>query len=81
MIIAAQIVDSLVNLLTSTPKPEDVLAYKVPPHLQERVSLLLEKNREGSLSISEKEELDQFVFIEHVFRMAKTRARMQLNAS
>jgi hypothetical protein len=78
---AVQLVDSLVNLLTSSPKPEDVLAYKVPTNLQERASLLLEKNRAGALTEAEKEELDQFVFIEHIFRMAKARARIQLAAA
>lgn len=79
--VAAQLVDSLVNLLTSSPKPADVLAYKVPVGLQERASFLLEKNREGTLTEAEKEELDQFVFIEHIFRMAKARARIQLAAA
>ena len=75
--VATQLVDSLVSLLTSSPKPEDVLAYKVPANLQERASLLLEKNREGTLTVDEKEELDQFVFIEHIFRVAKSKARIQ----
>lgn len=76
--VATQMVDSLVTLLTSSPKPEDVLDFKLPLGLQERASLLLELNREGIISEEEKEELDQFVFIEHIFRMAKARARMQM---
>ncbi|MFN0037277.1 MAG: hypothetical protein ACKVUS_19635 [Saprospiraceae bacterium] len=76
--VATQMVDSLVTLLTSSPKPEDVLDFKLPLGLQERASLLLELNREGIISEEEKEELDQFIFIEHIFRMAKARARMQM---
>ena len=76
--VATHMVDSLVTLLTSSPKPADVLAFKLPLDLQERASLLLELNREGRITEEEKEELDQFVFIEHIFRMAKARARMQL---
>lgn len=79
--VATQLVDSLVNLLTSSPKPEDVLDYKVPANLQERASFLLEKNRAGTLTVEEKEELDQFVFIEHIFRVAKAKARIQLAAA
>lgn len=78
--ITTQLVDSIVDLLTSSPKPEDVIAYKVPGELQDRVSILLDKNREGALTTEEKEELDQFIFVEHIFRVAKARARMQLAA-
>lgn len=77
---ALQLVDSVVEFLTSSAKPEDILAYKLPPGLQERVSLLLERNREGLITSEEKEELDQFAFLEHIFRMAKARARIQLAA-
>ena len=78
--VATRLVDSVVELLTSSPKPEDVLSFKLPQDLQDRSSYLLERNREGLLSAVEKEELDQFVFLEHVFRIAKARARMQLAA-
>jgi hypothetical protein len=79
--IATQMIDSLVDLLTSSPKPTDVLAFKLPPDLQARAALLLERNREGMLSPQEKEELGQFIFVEHIFRVAKARARTQVAAA
>lgn len=78
--VATRLVDSVVELLTSSPKPEDVLSYKLPEDLQQRASYLLERNREGLITANEKEELDQFIFLEHVFRVAKARARIQLAA-
>lgn len=78
--LATRLVDSVVELLTSSPKPEDVLAYKLPGDLQNRAAELLDRNREGVITPEEKEELDQFVFLEHVFRLAKARARIQLTA-
>ena len=79
--VSSTLVDSVAILLTSSPKPEDVLAYKLPADLQERVSDLLARNREQVLSVEEKEELEQFIFLEHIFRIAKSRARIQLAAS
>lgn len=81
MTLAFRLVDSMVELLTSSPKPEDVLAFKLSADLQTRASLLLERNREGEITRDERDELDQFVFLEHIFRMAKARARMQLAAA
>lgn len=78
--LAPRLVDSVVEFLASSSKPEDILAYKLPVDLQERASYLLEQNREGLISPEEKEELDQFVFLEHIFRLAKARARTQLAA-
>lgn len=78
--VANRLVDSVVEFLASSSKPQDILAYKLPADLQERASYLLERNRAGEMTHEEKEELDQFVFLEHIFRMAKARARMQIAA-
>lgn len=78
--VANRLVDSVVEFLASSSNPEDVIAYKLPADLQERASYLLERNREGEITLEEKEELDRFVFLEHIFRMAKARARIQLAA-
>lgn len=78
--VANRLVDSVVEFLASSSKPKDILAYKLPADLQDRASYLLERNREGEITPEEKEELDQFVFLEHIFRMAKARARIQLAA-
>ncbi len=75
--VANRLVDSVVEFLASSSKPKDILAYKLPADLQERASYLLERNREGEITPEEKEELDQFVFLEHIFRMTKARARIQ----
>ena len=78
--VANRLVDSVVEFLAASSKPKDILAYKLPAELQERAAYLLEQSREGNISMEEKEELDQFIFLEHIFRMAKARARMQLAA-
>jgi hypothetical protein len=40
---------------------------------------LLSKNEEGSLAAEERAELDQFLELEHILRIAKARARQILS--
>ena len=42
--------------------------------MQERVSMLLFKEKNASLTAIEKSELDNYLVIEHLMRMAKARA-------
>jgi hypothetical protein len=76
--VATRFFDEIIDFLTSCPPAEDVVAFKPSAALQNRADVLLEKNREGTLTISEKEELDQFMVIEHLMRLAKARARKRL---
>jgi hypothetical protein len=43
--------------------------------VQQRVSDLLEKERESRISAEEKAELDDYLLLEHLMRLAKARAR------
>jgi hypothetical protein len=52
-----------------------VADYKPSPEAQRSVSELLERNRAGVLNDDEKAELDHYVELEHILRMAKIRAR------
>lgn len=72
--------DEIVDFLTSCPRPEAVVAFKPSKALQDRANLLLEKNRQGILSEQEKQELDHFMVIEHLMRLAKIRARKRLHS-
>lgn len=47
---------------------------------QKRVELLLGKKREDILSESEKSELEHFLMLEHIIRLAKARALKYLAA-
>jgi hypothetical protein len=50
-----------------------VLAFRLSPLQQERLDLLLEKNREGTLTVEETAELDTFERFEHLVRLLKAR--------
>lgn len=57
--------------------PEQILAIKPSPKLQARVSELLANGKAGTLSHEEETELDRYLFVEHMARLAKARAYEQ----
>ena len=69
---------AIMELLTSRPTPEQVLSIRPSPELQARVSEMLYRNKEGELSRQEEMELDRYLTLEHLVRLAKAHAYKQL---
>jgi hypothetical protein len=72
-------IDEVIDFITSFPNPEKVLTYRPSQALQERVEFLVEKKKESTLSEEEIKELENYLLIEHIMRMAKKRAKKQLS--
>jgi hypothetical protein len=68
----------VVAVLTSQPTPEQVLALKPSDTMQARVSELLRRSKDGSLSRAEESELERYLYLEHLVRLAKARALGQI---
>lgn len=64
----------IMELLTSQPTPEQVLALTPSPEMQARVSDLLVRSKQGQLAAEEEKELDRYLMLEHLVRLAKTYA-------
>lgn len=60
--------------------PGKVLAFKPSDSTKERVSDLIFREKTTGLSDEEKAELDHYMWLEHVMRMAKIRARQLMNS-
>ncbi len=69
---------AIIEMLTSNPSPEKILAIQPSLELQERASYLLAKNKESTLSSHEEAELEHILTLEHLVRMAKVRAYKQV---
>ena len=69
--------DSLADFMASLDHVK-VLGFHAPKAIQERVEELLERQQEVSLEFSEKEELEHYMILEHIVRLAKSRARVQI---
>jgi len=78
MVAYPNIYDSLAELMASMD-PVKVLAFHAPENIQNRVEILLEKKRTAGLTSSEQEELDHYFILEHIVRLAKSRARLRLS--
>jgi len=66
--------DQLAELIASLD-PAKVLALKANEEMQARLEDLIEKSKEGSLDRREKDELDHYIVLERLMRLAKIRAQ------
>lgn len=69
----------VIAVLTSQPTPEQVLALRPSEAMQARVSELLRRSKTEGLSRAEESELDRYLYLEHLVRLAKARALEQLS--
>ena len=70
--------DELAHFLASL-SPRRVLAYKASPKAQTRVNDLLGKNSTVGLTPEENAEMERYMTVEHIVRLAKAKALQRLN--
>ena len=58
--------------------PEAVAHYRPSREAERRLADLIDREKSEGLSPEEKAELDHFIELEHILRMAKAKARMML---
>ena len=68
----------IVALLASQPTPEQILAIRPSPELQSRVSDLLALSKTNALSRQDEVELERYLTLEHLVRLAKAHAYRHL---
>src|SRR5208282_5304322 len=68
----------IIDFIANGTTPQAVADYRPSPEAQLRVAELIAQEKEGSLSVEEKSELDHFMDLEHILRVAKARARQIL---
>ena len=71
--------NKIVELLVSQPSPEQVLGLRPSPEFQTRVSTLLARSKADALSRQEEAELERYLTLEHLVRLAKAHAYQKLN--
>jgi len=75
------ILEELAELLAKMD-PEKVLSFRTSEKAQERLETLLWKNKEeDGLDEVEKAELEQFMLVEHIVSLAKTRALKSISSA
>ncbi len=67
--------EEIVDFIAAGTTPKGVISFRPSETAQERVGDLLAREKEGELSPAEKSELDHYMQLEHLMRLARARAR------
>ena len=68
----------IVEFIAAGTTSEGVARFHPSPEAQRRVTELIERDKGSVLSPGERAELDHFMELEHILRMAKAKARQIL---
>jgi hypothetical protein len=69
--VSAQVYRHILNFLASNPTPDEIAAFRPTAEMQERLRVLLDRSKSGSLTPEESQELDEYDRIEHFVIMLK----------
>ncbi len=67
--------EEVIDFIAAGTTPQNVIDFRPSESAQERVENLLALEKEGEISSVEKSELNHYLQIEHLMRLAKARAR------
>ena len=70
--------EEIVEFIAAGISSEDVARFQASDEVKERVADLIHREKTTCLSRDEKAELDQYLQLEHIMRLAKARARLYL---
>ena len=68
--------EEIVDFIAAGTTPAGVAAFSPSEQARERVADLLERQRNGDLAAEEEAELNHYLELEHIMRLAKARARL-----
>ncbi len=67
--------EEVIDFIASGTTPDAVLAFKPSEDVKNRIAALIYKEKTTVLSADEKSELDHYMQLEHLMRLAKVWAR------
>ncbi len=65
----------VIEFIAAGTNPAEVVSYSPSAQAKARVADLIQREKTGALSADEKNELDHYMQLEHLMRLAKARAR------
>jgi hypothetical protein len=75
MNVATPIYFEIIDFIAAGTTPQSVADFRPSLESQQRLADLIDREKAGALSPEEKAEVDHFMELEHILRMAKARAR------
>jgi hypothetical protein len=71
--------EEVIDFIAAGATPDNVVTFQPSAEARRRVSSLIEQEKLGALSPEERSELDHYMQLEHLMRLAKARARRHLS--
>jgi hypothetical protein len=71
--------EEVIDFLAAGTSPANIVAFRPSEEAKRRVARLIELDKSDSLTPEEKSELEHYVQLEHLMRLAKARARRRLS--
>jgi uncharacterized protein YnzC (UPF0291/DUF896 family) len=68
----------IIDFIAAGVTPDEVIRFRPSQEAQQRVDDLVDREKETGLSPEEKSELEHYMELEHILRMAKAKARLNL---
>lgn len=75
---AAKSYDEIIDFIAAGTTPDALVAFRPSERVQERVTTLVERSKDGTISPEEQSELEDYLQLEHIMIMAKARARQHI---
>ena len=71
--------EEVIAFIASGASPSEIVAFQPSDVVKERVADLIYREKTEGLALEEKSELDHYMLLEHLMRLAKAHARQYLN--
>lgn len=71
--------EEVIEFIASQTSPNKLVNFEPSAVARKRVADLIYKEKTLGLSLEEKSELDHYIQLEHIMRLAKARARKHIN--
>lgn len=66
--------EEIIDFIAAGTTPHSIVDFQISSVVKERVADLIFREKNGELSDEEKSELDHYMLLEHLIRLAKARA-------
>lgn len=70
--------EEVIEFIAAGTSPQNVVAFRPSQSARERVADLIQREKADGLSPDEQSELDHYLQLEHLMRLAKARARRHI---
>lgn len=74
-----KVYDEIIEFIAAGTTPQSVIDFKLSEAAKERLSDLISQSKTEGLTQEEKGELDKYLVLEHIMRLAKARAYKYIN--